>query len=75
MNVLPVEYGTFSQKFHLTMWSFQFISGINFKCDYLIGRSVDVLVWIGLWTKLIIYRVPPDLMSEVTRSEERHFTH
>ena len=44
----------------LTMWLFQFITGINFKWDYVIGRSVDLLVWIGIWKKLIIYRVPPD---------------
>ena len=49
-----------SQKFHLTMWFFQFIAGINFKWDYVIRRSVALLVWIGLWTKLRIYRVPPD---------------
>ena len=42
-------------------WSiFQFITGISFKWNYVIGRSVVLLVWIGLWTKLIIYRVPPD---------------
>ena len=60
MDVVPVEYGTFAQKFHLTMWFFQFITGINFKWDYVIGRSVVLMVWIGLWTKLRIYRVPPD---------------
>ena len=60
MGVVPVEYGTFAQTFHLTMWFFQFITGITFKWDYAIGRSIDLLVWIGLWTKLRIYRVPPD---------------
>ena len=60
MDVVPVEYGTFAQKFHLTMWFFQFITGITFEWDYVIGRSVDLLVWIGIWTKLRIYRVPPD---------------
>ena len=58
--MVPVEYGTFAQKFHLTMWFFQFITGITFKWDYEIGRSVALLVWIGIWTKLRIYRVPPD---------------
>ena len=42
------------------MWFFQFITGITFKWDYVIGRSVALLVCIGLWTKLRIYRVPPD---------------
>ena len=60
MDVVPVEYETFAQTFHLTMWFFQFITGITFKWDYVIGRSVALLIWIGLWTKLIIYRVPPD---------------
>ena len=41
MDVVPVEYGTFAQKFHLTMWLFQFITGITFKWDYVIGCSVS----------------------------------
>ena len=60
MEVVPVEYRTFTQTFHFTMWLFQFITGITFKWDYVIGRSVALLVWIGLWTKLRIYRVTPD---------------
>ena len=60
MGVVPVEYGTFDQTFHLMMWFFQFITGITFTWDYLIGCSVALLVWIGIWTKLRIYRVPPD---------------
>ena len=60
IDVVPVEYGTFSQTFHLTMWFFQFITRITFKWDYAIGRSVAILVWIGLWTKLRIYRVLPE---------------
>ena len=59
MDVVPVEYGTFSQTFHSTMWFFQFITGTNFKWDYVIRRSVTLLVWIGLWTKLRIQRVLP----------------
>ena len=60
VDMVPVEYGTFSQTFHLTMCLFQFITGITFKWDYVIRQIVDLLVWIGLWTKLRIYRVPPD---------------
>ena len=60
MNVVPVEYGTFTQTFHLTVRFFQFITGINFKWDYVIRSSVALLVWIGLWKKMRIYRVPPD---------------
>ena len=58
--IVPVEYGTFNHTFHLMMWLFQYITGINFKWDYLIRCSVALLVWIDLWTKLRIYRVPPD---------------
>ena len=58
--MVPVEYGTFAQKFHLTVWFFQFITGIIFNWDYVIWCNVALLVWIGIWTKLIIYRVPPD---------------
>ena len=57
--IIPVDYGTFYQTFQLKMWFFKFITGITFKWDYLIGRSVALLVWIGIWTKLRIYRVPP----------------
>ena len=60
MDVVSVEYGTFAQTFHLVMWLFQFITGISFKWYYVIRRSVALLVWIGIWTKLRIYRVPPD---------------
>ena len=51
MDVVPVEYETFAQTFHLSMWFFQFITGITFKWDYVIGCSVALLVLIGFWTK------------------------
>ena len=57
---IPVEYRTFAQKFHLTMWFFPFINGITFKWDNVIWRSIAMLVCIGICTKLRIYRVPPD---------------
>ena len=60
MDVVTVEYGKFAQIFHLTMWFFQFITGITFKWYCVIGSSFITLVWIGIWTKLRIYRVPPD---------------
>ena len=37
MDVVPVEYGTFAHRNHLTMWFSQFITGITFKWDYVIG--------------------------------------
>ena len=60
MYVVPVQYGTFSQTFHLTMWFFQFITGITFKWYYVIWSSISLLVCIFLWNKLKIYIVPPD---------------
>ena len=60
MDVVLVEYGTFYQTFHLKMLFFQFITGINFKWDYVIGHSVALLLWICVWTKLRMYRVSPD---------------
>ena len=60
LDVVPVDYGAFAQTFHLTMWLFQFITGINFKWDNVIWRSIALLVWIVIWTKLRIYRVPLD---------------
>ena len=59
MDIVPVDYGAFDNTLHLTMWLFHFITGINFNWDYVIGFSVALLVWIGIWAKLIIYRIPP----------------
>ena len=60
MDVVPVKYGTFSQTFHLKMCFFKFVTGINSKCYYVMWHIIALLVRIGLWTKLRIYRVPPD---------------
>ena len=59
MDVVPVEYGNFYQKLHLTMRFFRFITGISFKWDYSMWRIIALMVWIGLWTKLRIYKVSP----------------
>ena len=48
VDVVPVDYVTFAHTFHLMMWFFRFITGITFKWYYVIGRSVALLVWIGL---------------------------
>ena len=60
MYVVPVEYRKFDQTFHLTMWFFHFITGNTFKWDYVFGRNIFLMVWIGLCTKLIFYRDPPE---------------
>ena len=62
MKVVPVEYGTFANIFHLTRFVFQFITGITCKWDHVIWSSIALLAWIGLWKKLIIYRVLLDLV-------------
>ena len=51
MDVVPIEYGTFTQTINLTIWDFQFITGITFKWDYVMWRTIALLVWIGLWIK------------------------
>ena len=51
MDIVPVDNGTFAQTFNLKMWFFQFITGINFKWDYVFECSVDLLVLIDLWIK------------------------
>ena len=61
MDVVIVEYGTFYQTFHLTVWFFHFITGISFNWDYVMWRIISLLEWIGLCTKfIIIYKFPPD---------------
>ena len=44
MDVIPVDYGTFSQIFHLKMWFFNFITGVAFKWDHVIWCSIAILV-------------------------------
>ena len=60
MDMVPVEYGNFSQKFNLKIWFFQFITGITFKWDHVMWNVISLLMWIGICTKLSIYRVPTD---------------
>ena len=50
----------FLRNFTLIMWLFWCINRIAFKWDYVLCRVIGMMVWIGLWTKLRIYRVPPD---------------
>ena len=57
---VPVEYGIFAYIFHLTMWLFQFITRFTFKLDYVMWHIIALLMWIGIWMKLRIYKVPPD---------------
>ena len=39
MHIVQVEYVTFNQTFHLMMWLFQFITGLTFKWDDVIGKK------------------------------------
>ena len=50
----------FLRNFTLIMWLFWCINRIAFKWDCVLCRVIGMMVWIGLWTKLRIYRVPPD---------------
>ena len=40
MDVVPMEYGMFSWTLKLTMRFFQFITGNNFRRDYVLGGGV-----------------------------------
>ena len=53
MDVVPVEYRIFSQKFHLTMWFFQFITGITSKWYYFIWCIIALLMCIGVREVLV----------------------
>ena len=59
-DVVPVDYLNFSQTFHLMKYLFQFITGINSRWDCVMWRIVALLAWIGILTRLSIYRVPID---------------
>ena len=48
-----------SNMFHLTIWFFQFITGITFRWYYVLWCIFTLMMWIGVSTKLRIYRVPP----------------
>ena len=60
IDMVPVEYWIFSRNLHLVMWLFQFINVVTFRWDYVMWMIVSLLVWNEIWTKLRIYRVPPD---------------
>ena len=46
------------------MWLFLSIIAINLKWDYVLWLIVSLLVWIGIWTKLMIYRVPTEPVKQ-----------
>ena len=60
MDVVPIKYGTFTHTVHLKMCFYQFITGIKFKWDYVMRRTISLLVWIVVWIKLSTYRVSPE---------------
>ena len=60
MDVVLEEYGIFALMFHLKIWLFQVITGINFRCENLLCRSVSLLMWIGIRKIIFIFREPPD---------------
>ena len=63
MDVVPVDYGISSQIFHLTMWSFQFITGVNFMWYYVLFWFLVLLVCVVICIKLRIYGLPLDTVK------------
>ena len=55
--MVPVGYGIFPQTFHLEICFFKCITGSTPRGNYVLCQNFDLLVWIGLLTKLRIYRV------------------
>ena len=55
MDMVPVEYGIFYQRFHFKFFLFQFITVLTFRLDYVMWPIVDILPWICIWSKLRIY--------------------
>ena len=51
MGVVLAEYEILSQKFHLSMWFFKYIAGIEFRWDHTIWWIVAIPVCIGIWEK------------------------
>ena len=60
VDIISVEYETFAQTFHLTVWLFLFVTRISFQWDDVMWHIIVLMVCIGVGTKLIIYRIPPD---------------
>ena len=48
MGVVLAEYEILSQKFHLSMWFFKYIAGIEFRWDHTIWWIVAIPVCIGI---------------------------
>ena len=44
---------------YLTLWLSRFINGIYSMWDYVLWCLVFLLMWIGIWKKLMMYRVTP----------------
>ena len=46
--------------FHFMMCLFQFMAGITFKWDVVLYHIDVLLLWIGIWTCLSLYKSPTD---------------
>ena len=58
INVVPVEYATLDQMFHLIMCFFQSAADINFIWNGVLWWFVGICVCIGIWNSLRLYRLP-----------------
>ena len=54
--VIPVEYKTLSQMFHLMEYFFQFDTGIHFRFDAVMWLIFALFLWISLWDVTSIHR-------------------
>ena len=67
MDVVPVEYENVYQTFKNNMWLFKFITGITFRWYFLIWLIIALILWISLFNKFRINRVPPDPVKFFSR--------
>ena len=43
---------------YFTMWLSHFINAIDFRWYYVLWCIFSLLVWIGIWKKMMMFRVP-----------------
>ena len=48
-DVVPIEFVTLAQNFHLITWLFQFVTEITLKCNDVLWCIVGLFVWIDIW--------------------------
>ena len=51
LDVVMVACVIYPRTLHMSIWLFQFITGVTFRWDYVMCWIVDMLVWIVIWKK------------------------